>query len=144
MGPGGVPFVTSPELSAIAGLAGGPVGVRSTLPRDGHALNLDHHVGVGKACRNDSSAGGEIVLEYLATDFSHAGRVARVNQKHRHGHHVGELGASFPQPPFDVAEGLPALGVEIAASDLPLSSTFPVCPAIQMILPTPCVMTAGE
>jgi hypothetical protein len=75
-----VPFGTLLEPSAIAGLCRRHRWRPLHYPGTATALNLDHHVGVGKARRGDSSAGGEIVLEYLATDFSHAGRVARVNQ----------------------------------------------------------------
>jgi hypothetical protein len=40
--------------------------------------------------------------------------VARVDQEHRHRHHVGELGAGLGERLLDVAEGLLELGVEIA------------------------------
>jgi len=47
------------------------------------------------------------------------GRVARINEKHRHGHHVAQLGAGVIEGLFDIAEGLAKLSVEIACQRFP-------------------------
>ncbi len=74
--------------------------------------------GWAKPCHGDRGARREILAEQLAAQFRHAGGVARVDQEHRHGHHVGERGAGLGQRLLDVAEGLLELGVEIAGQRL--------------------------
>ena len=96
--------------------------VAEFLLRDRDPLNLDHHRRIGEAGDRDRSAGRKIAAENLGADLSHARGVARVDQKHRHGDEVGELRAGFGQGALDVAKGLPALGIEVPASDLPPSS----------------------
>src|SRR5262245_40377445 len=89
------------------------------LLRDRDALHLDHHFGLREALHGDGGAGGEILAEQLGAQLGHARGVAGVDEEHRHGHHVGELGARLRQGLLDVAEGLLELGVEIAGERFP-------------------------
>src|SRR5262245_2482777 len=90
-----------------------------TLLRDRDPLHLEHHFRLREALHRDGGAGGEILAEQLGAQFRHACGVAGVDEKHRHGHHVGELGARLCQGLLDVAEGLLELGVEIADERFP-------------------------
>ena len=56
----------------------------------------------------------KILAENFAAQFRHARGVARVDEKHRHGDEIGELGAGLGERLFDIAKSLPALRVEIA------------------------------
>src|SRR5262245_29573162 len=92
---------------------------RASLLRDRDPLHLQHHFRLREALHRDGGAGGEILAEQLGAQFRHACGVAGVDEKHRHGHHVGELGASLRQGLLDVAEGLLELGIEIASERFP-------------------------
>src|SRR5262245_54076590 len=110
-------------VPACAGTTAESRGRRGTraekLPRHRDALHLDPHFGLREALHGDGGAGGEILAEQLGAQFRHAGGVAGVDEEHRHGHHVGELGARLRQGLLDVAEGLLELGIEIASERFP-------------------------
>ena len=99
---------------AFAGTTSNERGLR----RHRDPLHLDHHLRLGEALDGDRGARREILAEQLAAQLGHAGGMARIDQEHRHGHHVGELGAGLGKRLLDVAEGLPELGVEIAGQRL--------------------------
>src|SRR5262245_12833610 len=85
---------------------------RSGRHRD--PLHLDHHLRLGEALHGDRGACRKILAEQFGAQLGHAGGVARVDQKHRHRHHVAQLCTGLGERLLDVAEGLLELGVEIA------------------------------
>jgi hypothetical protein len=81
--------------------------------RDRDALDLDQDRRVGKAGHGDGGAGGKILAENLSPQLGHARGIARVGDEHRHGDQIGKFRIGFGQGLIDVAEGLPALRLEI-------------------------------
>src|SRR5262245_60867354 len=114
------PWTMGPRLrgddSGAPGTAREPA---DKLLRDRDPLHLQHHFRLCEALHRDGGAGGEILAEQLGPQLRHARGVAGVDEKHRHRHHVGELGARLRQGLLDVAEGLLELGVEIAGERFP-------------------------
>src|SRR5437899_8244935 len=78
--------------------------LRASLSRHCDALDLDHHFRLRKALHGYGGAGGKIAAEKLGAQLGHARGMAGIAEKHRHGHHVAQLGAGLLQRLLDVAE----------------------------------------
>src|SRR6516164_293373 len=96
-----------------------PAGRKLRLARYRDSLNLNHHIRLRKALHRYGRAGREIAAEKLGTQLGHAGGMARVAQEHGHRHHVAQCCARLFQCLFNIAEGLPELGVEVAGERFP-------------------------
>src|SRR5436190_293201 len=109
---------TAPPWGVEAWLRAGP-GLSRTgaapppLGRHRDALHLDHHLRLGEPLHGDRGARREVLAEQFRAQLGHAGGVARVDEEHRHGHHVAELRAGLGERLLDIAEGLLELRVEI-------------------------------